>query len=1044
MKFGKEGSTMFLAAVLVLGAGTFCAGAEQPAAVFEGSHATMAFDGKGCVSSLVERKTGRELVKDKTPFVVLWPTLRKPLVPQKMEKRTPDGLVFVFPGGKEVVLSVKTESFGWTFGVEKADVPEINRLDFVCLKPACRKYIGATFSNAMSDDSSAVFVRPYDPRQEPRCRSNEGLLVRIDRSFGFAGYKAGIAAGPRSGILEMMREMTLASGVPMSSAGGAWSMGSEDSRRSYMFARMANPVKDVDYYISLAELGGFQTIHFSSGWSSTLGHYELRSKPYPEGVATMKRIVDKIHAAGLKSSFHTLSACISLSDPWVRPVPSRDLRPDYTYSLVEALDAAATNAVVVDEKPGPKHSLVLTYGSNGNVLRIDDELIQYSGISREPPYRFTKLTRGALGTKAAAHAAGAQVDYLHHRYRAFYPKPDSPLMDNISDALAHVYNGAGHDGLYYDGSEGIGSRYGMDAFRWNLFRKLVKVPGRGPIIEASSRGPNNWWFQTRAGTQDHPVFAPKRFHDRHVGEALRMRNAEFIEPQMGWWKPCQGTPKCHGHFLDDMEYFASQNTGIDAAMSVQGIDDRPLPKPVVNHLTVLGWYERFRMARAFEPSLVSKMAVTRAEFRLRQNAKGEWMSTPVETFKHRSGTVDERKWKVASGADRKAGVRIEALYGAADIEKGVAKTLISCEDAKVMEPSAAPGMKVAFSAGSDAERGGTLVLTASNVNAAVRGSWVRAVRDHKFPYLDVSPANGFGLWVKGDGSGALFNLQARGGPEFGNAISDHAVRLDFKGWRYLPVLFRERDAEMHEDYDWPYGWFSTIYINSLKVQHVSCVAMYLVDVPKGASARVEIAAVKTLRHVPDAEVRDVSLQVNGNRVAVPFKSMRSGDYVELEGGRWTRYNEVGEPLETVVTGDSVSLAAGGNECEISAADGAMRLETTLFALGEPVPALVANIPSAGREYLLVEPMFPVRYEPSRGFDTVPDVVTRPGETARVVVTVEGPAKGLSLGGLQVPDLVAGASWTNEVQSVCGTWKTSVRCACPESTAAWITFVKRYK
>ncbi len=1038
----KSNITLFASA---LSAGViFAVGAQSsatPVAAFESDHARLEFDSKGCVSSLREKKTGRELVGEVTPFVSLRLSGKASVGPKGLEMRGGNVLVFSFPPAGEVALSVTPADFGWTFTVDGVTVRGVEQFDFACLKPACRRYSGATFANAVSDDESAVFVRPYDPRPEPRCRSREGLLVRMEPPCEFTGHKVGIAAGPRTEILGMMRKMTMAAGVPSSKAGGAWAIGSEDSRRSYLFARMAKPVEDAPYYIALAELGGFQILHFTSDWAGTLGHYKLRAKRYPEGIATMKKVTDMIHAAGLKSSIHTLSCCISTADSWVRPVPSHDLRPDYTYTLMETLGTNSTDAVTVDRKPGPKHSLVFTYSSNGNVLRIDDELIQYSAISHEEPYRFSKLTRGAFGTKPAAHAAGAQVDYLHQRYMAFYPKPDSPLMDKVSDALAAVYNGAEHDGLYYDGSEGIGSRYGIDAFRWNLFRKLRDLAG-GHVIEASARGANNWWFQTRTGTQDHPVFSPKRFHDRHVREAIKIRKAEFIEPQMGWWQPCQATPKCHGHFLDDMEYFASQNAGIDAAMSVQGIDKRPLPKPVLSQLTVLGWYERFRLARAFSPELVAKMAVPRAEFRLRQDARGEWRSTPVETFLHRSGTVEDRRWKVASAAPRRAAVRIEALYGAGDANAAESKTLISVADVKEMKKAFAPGMRVSLAEGTDPEKGGTLVLTVSNRNAEVRGSWACATRGYKFPYRDVSPAEGFGLWVKGDGSGALFNLQVKGAPEYGNGYSDHVVRLDFKGWRYVPLLLRERDAWVNEEYDWPYGWFSTIYINSARVAHLSHVAMYLVDVPKGATARVEIAEVKTLRHVPDSVVRDVALTVNGRRLAVPFGELRGGDYVELEEGRWTRYDEMGEPLETLKTADMVELAAGDNDCSITAADGSMRLETTIFALGDSVPAL-AGMPPEGAKYLTVEPMMPVRYAPSKGFDSVPDVVTRPGETARMVMTVEGPVRGLSIGGIRVPDLAAGAAWTNEVPSVSGTWKTSVSCSEPASAAAWITFVKRY-
>jgi hypothetical protein len=75
--------------------------------------------------------------------------------------------------------------------------------------------------------------------------------------------------------------------------------------------------------------------------------------------------------------------------------------------------------------------------------------------------------------------------------------------------------------------------------------------------------------------------------------------------------------------------------------------------------------------------------------------------------------------------------------------------------------------------------------------------------------------------VKGDGSGALLNLQLGTPREFMHALSDHYVTLDFKGWRYVELLVRERDVERMDDYVWPYGGAYDVYRNTLDMTHVS-------------------------------------------------------------------------------------------------------------------------------------------------------------------------------------------------------------------------------
>ena len=78
------------------------------------------------------------------------------------------------------------------------------------------------------------------------------------------------------------------------------------------------------------------------------------------------------------------------------------------------------------------------------------------------------------------------------------------------------------------------------------------------------------------------------------------------------------------------------------------------------------------------------------------------------------------------------------------------------------------------------------------------GAWARAGKKFR-PTLDLSAYRALGVWIHGGGNGQLLNPQFSHGP-----MSEHDVRIDFEGWRYVELLFRGPDAGDYAKYDWPY------------------------------------------------------------------------------------------------------------------------------------------------------------------------------------------------------------------------------------------------
>ena len=86
------------------------------------------------------------------------------------------------------------------------------------------------------------------------------------------------------------------------------------------------------------------------------------------------------------------------------------------------------------------------------VVRIGDELVTYESVNASG---LVGCTRGALGSKAAAHTSSDQAEHLAQMYDMVMPRPGSALLEEISSRLAHVYNHAELDMVYFDGAEGL-------------------------------------------------------------------------------------------------------------------------------------------------------------------------------------------------------------------------------------------------------------------------------------------------------------------------------------------------------------------------------------------------------------------------------------------------------------------------------------------------------------------------------------------------------------------------------------------------------------
>jgi len=442
---------------------------------------------------------------------------------------------------------------------------------------------------------------------------------------------------------------------------------------------------------------------------------------------------------------------------------------DATLTLAAALDENATN-MLTEEQPDELDS-VWGYGSHGNVIRIDEELIQYSGLSREPPYGFTGCKRGVFGTKPARHEKGTAAGHLFVRWGCFHPDENSTLVDDIADAIAHAFDTCGFDMIYMDGvTETVhGGWHGAAKIRRTIYQKIK----RRALVEASCWDYHSWPFHSRLGAWDHPKHGLKRFIDLHCrlwepdidGRTTeRYLQSTFLPTQLGWWVIFGPTRDHRGELPDEIEYLCSKALGHDSPISFQGIqaDEPPRNARRDDYLAMVGRYERLRLANYFSEAVKARLRQEGEEFRLVESSKDVWRFVPTDYSVHKvtGGDDGSRTWKFRNRfAAQPLKLRIEALYSVEPYESDDAVVLadFSNED-EFSNRSAASGITHRLSPSQELVKIGEqsgYYWAESNTNSR-RGAWAKVGKTF-VPEADIEHCDALGVWIHGDGLNLYFN-----------------------------------------------------------------------------------------------------------------------------------------------------------------------------------------------------------------------------------------------------------------------------------------------
>lgn len=794
------------------------------------------------------------------------------------------------------------------------------------------------------------------------------LLATTYKRFGFVGAKIAIIGCPPSEMRGMLQEaVTAAPDMPHSALGGPWAMDAPAARGSYLFNFDGVTVQNADAWINLAKSLGMTQIDFHGGGSFRFGDCRPNPEVYPNGFADLKAAIDKLHAAGIRAGLHTYAFMIAKECPWVTPVPDPRLACDRVLTLSDPISESDAT-VKVDESTKDMSRDIGFFVRNSVTIRIDEELITYTGIGKEPPYSFTGCTRGALGTRISAHAKGAKVHHLLECFGLFAPDGDSTLFTEIAQKTADAFNQCGFDNIYLDaldaedvpGGPENAWHYGSK-FVWDICKKLDKPA----LMEMSTFHHHLWCVRSRMGAWDHPSRSYKQFIDNHLA-ANELNKRIFLPSEMGWWAiKTWGGAQVEPTLPDVMEYLLCKCLASDTGYALMSINPATYDAdPFARRLAAISKrYEELRLSGKVPEKIKAKLRQPGKEFSLEVDTNGAWRFRPIRYDKHKVEAIDTHSnlWQLKNEfGSQPLRLRIEALLSAGSYD--APGNIVMADPA---DPSAftghhsPPSISAELTASSDQIKTGTAsgCFTATNSKSSRKGAWTMLEKTFT-PPLNLAAQQGMGVWIYGDGQGEILNFQVQSPHHVTEAMAEHYVTVDFTGWRYFELV--EPEGARFQDYQWPYNqpkltwdkesgsgdnapqhWVSGqygIYRESVSYDQIATLSIWYNNLPPGKTVKTYISPIKALP-LQYKKLTNPTITIGGKTLTFPVQ-IESGSYLEFNSiSDCKLYNAAGAMVSEVKpVGDVPTMVRGANSITFNAtAEGATpRAYVTVITEGSPL------------------------------------------------------------------------------------------------------------
>jgi hypothetical protein len=845
-----------------------------------------------------------------------------------------------FENGTAVVLLVSNLDSCLALKVESLSGPAVDALTFL--------HIPLTLQGKPDEPFGACALSlNLITRVDALPALQRDLTASCEKPFGLAGAKVAIVAAPVARMLEQLQQTLLqGSELPVCKVAGPWAAQTAFTHGSYLFNFGTLTETNVQDWINMTKTVGFTQIDSHGGGAFfKFGDMELNRQKWPDGWDSWKRIASRLHGAGIGAIFHTYAFFIDKGAKYVTPVPDPRLDAFRSFTLTQPIDAESTE-LPVNESTAGMSTITGFFEHNSVVLHIGDELVTFGGFSREPPWKFTSVKRGALGTKAALHEQGAKARHLKECFGLFVPNVESSLFEEIAANHADVVNQCGFDGIYLDAIDGSGILRGGDASWYWATKFVVEIQKRlkEPVgMEMSAMWHHFWQYRTRWQAWDYPRRGHKRFLDIH---AEGVNGGLMLPLHLGWWNfDAFNSPQIEPTYPDVIEYLGAKLIGWDAGISLTaGLDQKALEQtPLFRRAAeTLRTCEDLRHSGAYDAAARAKLREPGKEFELVKKTDAKPRFRRLQTQARTISGSDPRSTSLAVTnpfASQPLRFRLEALISV-DPMTGTNATVLGDVSAASESWTRSSAQGVTFSV-APATNGNNLTseIAATNSGGTPRNAaWVRFQK--KFdPPLNIKKQQGLALEIEGDGSGALVAVRLESPQHVAyGAVADRYVDLDYTGLRSFELV--ETESARWSDFSWDdkKGLYH-LYREEINFGMVDSLTFWLQNLAPGQPTRCRVGQIRAVPLV-QGTMKNPRVLIAGQTLEFPVE-LTSGCWIECNGPEdCAVYGSKGEPKGKITPrGTWLSLPGGVTRLEFGTGAGAaaaVRARLTVFMQGEEI------------------------------------------------------------------------------------------------------------
>jgi len=484
---------------------------------------------------------------------------------------------------------------------------------------------GGSRLNAAWNDQYAICLRGANLQTQgsQSRRSDYRLLSATTQDFPgpkLEGAAAALVCAPTSELRQILCRLSAEYDLVRNEGGGVPSKDLPIARQSYWFLSFGE--SEVDQVIDYCRRTGIREVMMGFGsWCTSVGHFTFNQGRYPDGIESLRRTVAKLHEHGILVGMHTFASKISKTDPYVTPVPNRGFWVDMTATLAADVgpdDATIRTSDDLSQWPGSpvcRQKVWEGHVSKHQEVILDDEIVRYESIGPEGQWdTFLGCQRGAYGTHAAGHKAGTEGRHygVDGCINGYIIDQESPLFEETTSRLAHVFNYCDFDMVYFDGSEDVDRRryhyYASNAHAVPM-RKFTKRP----LIHKGGGFTHGLWHSfTQSGTVDqYPGTYLAYLHaggtidkwptckdhiDRSVRGVIACED-EMTPGELGWFGIGPARGNYDGLQFDEIEYLMCKSLAYNAPISLQtsfaSMEAHPLTPDI---LEIVRMYEQIRLA----------------------------------------------------------------------------------------------------------------------------------------------------------------------------------------------------------------------------------------------------------------------------------------------------------------------------------------------------------------------------------------------------------------------------------------------------------------